>query len=425
MRVLIRGPFFQPLGYSEVARGIALGLSDNGVDVFIENQRWGNVPDEVRDDDMARLATMAAGLPRGLSGGFDATITVGVADFFPKKGSALNIGVTMLECDRIPPYWVWRCNQLDEVWVPTEFNRKTFAWSGVNPKKIRVMPFGLDMRRYHPGLKPLNIPGRRGYAFLSVFEWIPRKGYDILLEAFFEEFGANEDVSLILKVQNNSRYDPQGLEIRRDVDNIARRVGRINHPPVILLTETIPQEQMPNLYASADSFVLPTRGEGWSLVAMEAMACGLPTIITSWSGPTQFLNERNGYPLRIKGLVPVPRSGTIHDAIYENAKWAEPDKEHLKKLMRHLFTHRDEARAKGHYAAEDIRLRFNRERWISGIFRRLKELVGNSKGIKERQRLLKLDKISFLYPHKLLTKRSTAKGCYRSTEYSWREGKYS
>ena len=58
-------------------------------------------------------------------------------------------------------------------------------------------------------------------------------------------------------------------------------------------------------YAAADIFLSLTDNvqESFGLTPIEAMACGLPVIATDWSGPTEFLTQRNGYPLAIEGLV--------------------------------------------------------------------------------------------------------------------------
>ena len=52
--------------------------------------------------------------------------------------------------------------------------------------------------------------------------------------------------------------------------------------------------------------VLPSHGEGWGRPHMEAMSCGIPVIATKWSGPLAFIDESNGYPLDIEGLVDTP-----------------------------------------------------------------------------------------------------------------------
>ena len=56
------------------------------------------------------------------------------------------------------------------------------------------------------------------------------------------------------------------------------------------------------MYAGADVFVLPTRGEGWGLPIVEAMAMELPVIVTNHSGPTEYLTDANSFPLRIDGV---------------------------------------------------------------------------------------------------------------------------
>jgi len=59
------------------------------------------------------------------------------------------------------------------------------------------------------------------------------------------------------------------------------------------MDEPIPTELLPNLYAAANVFVLPSRGEGWGRPHVEAMSMELPIIATNWSGPTEFMTESN------------------------------------------------------------------------------------------------------------------------------------
>jgi glycogen synthase len=54
---------------------------------------------------------------------------------------------------------------------------------------------------------------------------------------------------------------------------------------------------MRDMLMGADAFVLPTRGEGWGLPVMEAMAMALPVIVTNTSGCSQYLTHDNSFPL--------------------------------------------------------------------------------------------------------------------------------
>src|SRR5207247_1086784 len=103
---------------------------------------------------------------------------------------------------------------------------------------------------------------------------------------------------LILKVDNR---DPT-VDVKKEIVALELPVDR---PAIaLLLNHQYPPHALAALYRSADCFVLPSRGEGWGMPLLEAMACGLPVIATDWSGPRDFLKEDWAYPLRVKRLVP-------------------------------------------------------------------------------------------------------------------------
>ncbi len=105
---------------------------------------------------------------------------------------------TMFETDRIPPDWVITCNNMDEIWVPTQFNVETFTAAGVNRNKLFVIPQGIDSDRFSPDVIPRDWPDKKGFNFLSVFVWQDRKGWDVLLKAYLTKFNIKDDVALIL-----------------------------------------------------------------------------------------------------------------------------------------------------------------------------------------------------------------------------------
>ncbi len=282
------------------------------------------------------------------------------ADVFRGIKGAYRIGWTMLEVDGLPREWVDGCNRMDEVWVPATFNADTFRASGVSAP-IRVMPLGVDIDYYHPGITGFRPSSR--YIFLSVFEWGERKGAELLLRAFAEEFKESEQALLLLSVYNR---DPS-VDVQAEVD----KLNLPSSPPIVVMTNAeFADYQMGALYRSADCFVLPTRGEGWGMPVLEAMACGLPTIATNWSGPADFLHDGVGYPLQVKSLVPAK----ARCPYYEGFRWAEPDLEHLRFLMRQVFDRPEQARRKGAAAAAEVSSRYSLEHAAERVKRRLLEL---------------------------------------------------
>ena len=92
---------------------------------------------------------------------------------------------------------------------------------------------------------------------------------------------------------------------------------------VELLPDRMPQQDLPRLYQSVDAFVLPSRGEGWGRPVAEAMAMGLPTIATNFSGQTAFLDSTTGFPIPIDGLSCIHEPDAMAD-LYNGHRWAAP-----------------------------------------------------------------------------------------------------
>lgn len=270
------------------------------------------------------------------------SVVYGQADVFHRNLARYKIGYTMLEVDGFPAEWVRQANTMNEVWVPSEFNRRGMLESGVR-RPIHVMPLGVDTDHFSPAIR--GVPEPTGdFVFLASFEWGERKDPWALLRCFNDEFGADEPVRLVCKVMNR---DPE-VSLRHEIRKLRLRSsgGRIG----FLFNCDFPYEQLGALYRSADCYIASGRGEGWDMPLMEAMACGLPSIATDWGGHEQFVHDGISYPLRVRGLIPAQAKCPY----YAGFKWADPDVDHLRHLLRHVFDHQDEARSKGEQAADEM-----------------------------------------------------------------------
>lgn len=238
----------------------------------------------------------------------------------------LNIARTLFETDRLPHNWMPILADLDAVLVASPFNVRTFADAGVRADKLFVVPGPIDVARFVPG--PNHLKGS-AFRFISVFDWSLRKGWDLLLEAWFKAFTKYDPVSLAIKLTNIISQDTN-----RELNQfIASRKIRIEKgAPIQLIAENWSDEKLITFYQSANAFVLPTRGEGWGRPILEAMACNLPVIATNWSAPAHYLTEQNSLPIRVKGLSPVPKK--FGPQAYQGHQWAEPDLDHLVHQLR-------------------------------------------------------------------------------------------
>lgn len=282
-------------------------------------------------------------------------------DVFQYNTGKYKIGYTMLEVDGLPAEWVRQANLMDEVWVPSTFNEGTFRNSGVTVP-IRVVPLGVDPAYFSPSIRGQKAGS--DFTFLSVFEWGERKAPEILVRAFSDEFGSEEPVRLLCKTNN---FDPS-VSIRGEIGKLGLRGngGRV----FIAENQILQQYELGVLYRSVDCFVLASRGEGWGMPILEAMACGLPVIATQWSSQTDFMTTENSLPLQIDGLIPA----IAKCPYYEGFKWAQPSYEHLRVLLRWVYENQDKARKIGERAAQDAARQWT---WTHAA-RRMSVLVGEA-----------------------------------------------
>jgi GT2 family glycosyltransferase len=329
-----------PTGYAISSRELACALDRKGIHVAYRYVYGPGTPLPIKEPDLSDNYMVNVFRERKL----DASriqVVYGQGDVFQSNFGKYRIGFTMLETDRIPAEWVRQANLMDEVWVPSSFNARMFRESGVK-RPIHVIPLGVDPDHFNPRIVQYPLTGV--YAFLSIFEWGERKMPELLLKAFNDEFRCDERVVLICKTLNVDA----GVDVHAQIAALGLHPlgGRIH----LSLNQLVPTYQLGALYRSANCFVISTRGEGWGMPMIEAMACGLPVIATDWSAHCDFMNAENAYPLPIDRLVPAEAKCPY----YAGANWAEPSYGHLRRLMRHVFEHQAEARAKGEKASRDV-----------------------------------------------------------------------
>lgn len=286
-------------------------------------------------------------------------VVYSVADNFVHNSGKYKIGYTMLEVNGIPQHWVKNCNLMNEIWVPSHFNYETFRNSGVTVP-IHVMPLGIDPNVFYP--KPITTPDDN-FTFLYVMCWQDRKKPNHLIEAFLKAFEGKKDVVLLCKINSTPNINVYEEMKKLGIPELGTKIKIIQNP-------SFTHHQMASLYNSVDCLIHPTRGEGWGMPILEALACGIPAIATAWGGQTDFLNENTGYPIRVKKLVET-NSTDLH---YKGFSWAEPDLDHMIELMQFVYANREAVRAQSIKTASKIIKQWTWTKSAQQIISRLKSL---------------------------------------------------
>ena len=140
--------------------------------------------------------------------------------------------------------------------------------------------------------------------------------------------------------------------VQGDASDSARRLsgGFAPRLPTVHLISSLPQTDLPQLYASVDAFTLASRGEGWGRPHAEAMACGLPVVATTWGGTSEFVNDANAYPVPVlPDLREVPA-----ESAFRGHRYAEPDVAAMRTLLHRVVEHQHEAAARAARARADM-----------------------------------------------------------------------
>ncbi|MCF8240217.1 MAG: glycosyltransferase [Melioribacteraceae bacterium] len=371
-QLIWNSPIYDNSGYADESRNFVLGLHEEGVDLKLNPITWSNSE--------AQLPVQTLKL-------FDSLCSVKLnenkekinvshlfAPFFIKRKDSYNIGRTMYETDTIPNDWIIKCNEMDEVWVPSEFNINSFEKAGVNKNKLFKIPEAIDTDLFNPKGEVIEeISSIKGFKFLSVFDWTLRKGWDVLIKVFTELYGDNPDVKLILKVW--SSYGKSINEIKNDIETFLNKNNLSEDIPknIIFFSKTIPVEEMPALYRSVNAYVSPNRGEGWGRPLIESMASGIPVITTRCTGQLEFMNNNNSFLINNKKVL-VPEEAVKELNILKGHSWFEPSAEHLKKLMKTVYENPNLVQAKVQQGIEDIQTKFNRKSVAKLIKQRLDKI---------------------------------------------------
>lgn len=147
------------------------------------------------------------------------------------------------------------------------------GWSGIDPAATRVLPNCVDLSRYGPGPKSSSLVRKLGVEGRTVLLTVGRlsaqerhKGFDEVLEALPTLAKKVPDVMYVICGEGPDR---SRLEEKAAVLGVRDRV---------VFAGFIPEAAKADYYRLADAFVMPSRGEGFGIVLLEAMACGIPVM---------------------------------------------------------------------------------------------------------------------------------------------------
>jgi alpha-maltose-1-phosphate synthase len=168
----------------------------------------------------------------------------------------------------------------------TSYTARTLVEHGIPRERVVVNPYGVDLERFHVRDRDFDRPLR----FLFVGSIGARKGVPLLAEAW-------------------RKLAPAGAELWMVGSASPTTLQKLPLLPRMKVFGAVPQAELAALMQQCDVFVFPSYFEGFGLVLLEAMACGLPVITTSsTAGPDLVTEGENGWviePGDLEGLTAI------------------------------------------------------------------------------------------------------------------------
>ncbi len=374
-RVHVRGVVLGPSGFAAQGREWLSLLEDLGLEPSLHGARLGDVDGGEGAAMAARIGVCASRMPAPERVTLHHVLPPG---FEPDTGALADVVLTVFETCGLPRGWAERLNRAAAVVVPAPEIADAFVRGGVDAERVHAIAPPVELGPFRADVEPwAGMPPRRPgvQRLLSVFDWSPRKGTDVLLPAFARACRYDQ-AELVLKLS------PQPGQDRAAVQRHCRRVVQqhaVGLPPVVhVVDDLMTDEQLPGLYAACDALVLPSRGEGWGRPVHEAMAMGVPVVATRAGALATLLpSPEFGFPVRAE-VAPVTAEAARSAPVFAGQRWWEPDPGDLAEQLAACVGDPAASKARGRRARSRIRALCDRQRIAESICRILDLVVTNA-----------------------------------------------
>ncbi|MCF7859081.1 MAG: glycosyltransferase [Candidatus Cloacimonetes bacterium] len=170
--------------------------------------------------------------------------------------------------------------KIDKLIVVSERLQNELLKKGYDDSKITVIPNGVDMTKFIPNKKPRQVLNQIN--LISIGNLIENKGYRFLIKAIKLLVEKNINVKLRIIGEGILREELQKMIEDYDLLDHVTLIGEVKHDLIFDYLDT------------AHMLIHPSLIESFSVVTIEALACGLPVVVTACGGPENFVNKRVG-----------------------------------------------------------------------------------------------------------------------------------
>jgi glycosyltransferase involved in cell wall biosynthesis len=303
LHVCIEGPFDSTYSLAKVNRDLTHCLVENGLHVtlhsteghgdFLPNEHFLKHYPEIQNRYKAYHPSKCP--------------DVIIRNLYPPRTNAMHASSNIMgpygwEESVFPCENIIHFNQrLNQLWCMSDYVRKTMIDNGLMIQATTTGIIADEITAYPPEPIELEKELPKGWRILHISSAFPRKGIDVLIEAFVLFLHKNSDAVLIIKTFPN----PHNMVEKELLTHCFEKVTILSSMTtlwtqkeggtIVWINGDIPISQMRWLYENSDVFVAPSCGEGFGLPMAEAMFLKLPVITTAYGGQRDFCTEKTAW----------------------------------------------------------------------------------------------------------------------------------
>lgn len=282
---------------------------------------------DCNDPDIDIVYTLPQNYPHRFSGTIAGT-----------KRAKLRLGVFNYESSILPAGWAEYHKYVDYLLPSSEYVRDIFLRAGIPDKKIIVLPLGVDFNSLNAPIdNDFEFKTKKRFKLLNISIPHARKNIPGLIDAYFDEFSANDDICLIIKTTLAGKKENFEIDVVSALKDIKEKYKNKNLPEIELLEHRF--GNIATAYKKTDALINVAVSEGFGLPLLEAMACGKLAAAPRYGGVLDFLDRDNSLLIDTREMYADPELQYWQANKY--ARVGFPLKDSIKKVMRSLYNDHD------------------------------------------------------------------------------------
>ncbi len=311
-------------GYGNASRALAIAFSKSDVSLKICS--------DITNSNKAFVSSLKI---TDDVGGID--FYVGEPPWNKVKNNNYKIAYFNWKTDKLPNAWKNALSSVNEIWVPTLYQKDLVVSSGFRGEVCVIptpsLPRNFSRKTLLSTKRDKDILADEIFNFYAIMNWHEREGWKELLSAYYKSFKPEEKVCLVLKA--NPLPGNTAQSIVKDINSLKYHSGLKYFPKVFLITDRLNEDYVSALHASCMVIDSPHRGKGWGMSIHDALLANNLVISTKFGGISDWLDDSNS---KIVKHIMGPVSNMSWNPLYNTSQnWANPSILSLASQMRDCY----------------------------------------------------------------------------------------